>query len=105
MQEFQQDNARPHVARICMAYLNQENINTMDWPSKSPDLSPIENLWDELGRRVNQRPHPPQNVVQLQQALLHEWQHIPQARIQHLFHSMRRRCNALVAARGGHIGY
>ena len=41
---FQQDNARPHTARVAMDYLEQNNINVLSWPSKSLDLNPIEHL-------------------------------------------------------------
>jgi transposase len=49
---FQQDNARSHVARVCQDFLANYNINPLDWPPYSPDLSPIEQLWDEMDRRV-----------------------------------------------------
>ena len=42
---FQQDNTRPHVARVCQDFLANHNINPLDWPPYSPDLSPIEHLW------------------------------------------------------------
>ncbi len=38
------DNARPHTAGACTAYLDQQGIAVLDWPSKSPNLKPIEHL-------------------------------------------------------------
>ena len=71
----------------------------------SPDLSPIEHLWDELGRRVRHRKNPPETLQELRDALVHEWNNIPHAFIQRLIGSTRRRCESVVAARGGHTCY
>ena len=49
---FQQDNARPHSARVTMDFLGQNHVQVLPWPAFSPDLSPIEHFWDQLGRRV-----------------------------------------------------
>jgi transposase len=102
---FQYDNARCHVTRVCQDFLNQNHIHGLPWPALSPDLSPIEHLWEELGRRVRHRQNPPETLQELRDALVHEWNSIPQAFIQRLIGSMRRRCEAVVAARGGHTRY
>jgi transposase len=102
---FQQDNARPHTARIAQDYLQQELIQMFPWPAFSPDMSPIEHIWDELGRRVHRRQPQPANMEQLMAALIDEWRNIPQLRIRRLMQSMRRRILACIAARGGHTRY
>ncbi|KAI4883694.1 hypothetical protein NFI96_031976, partial [Prochilodus magdalenae] len=40
------NNARPHVARVCRQFLENEGIDTIDGPTGSPDLNPIEHLRD-----------------------------------------------------------
>ena len=49
---FQQDNARPHSARVTTACLRRHRVRMLDWPACSPDLSPIENVWRILKRRI-----------------------------------------------------
>ena len=77
---LQQDNARPHVARVCQDFLANYNIEPLAWPPYSPDLTPIEHMWDELDRRVRKRrnpPPPPATLAQLRNALIDEWNNIP----------------------------
>lgn len=102
---FQQDNARPHSARLTADYLHQNNVNVLPWPAYSPDLSPIEHIWDQLGQAVSRRAVRPVNRQELIHALQEEWDNIPQFRIQRLVRSMRRRCRACLDANGGHIVY
>ena len=74
---LQQDNARPHVARVCQDFLANNNIAPLAWPLYSPDLTPIEHMWDELDRRVRKRRNPPTTLAQLRNALIDEWNNIP----------------------------
>ncbi|GFS66043.1 transposable element Tc3 transposase [Trichonephila clavipes] len=52
---FMDDNARPHHANIVDECLQSEDITRMDWPAYSPDLNPIEHVWDMLCRRIAAR--------------------------------------------------
>ncbi|GFS59195.1 transposable element Tcb1 transposase [Trichonephila clavipes] len=47
---FQQDNARPHTARVAQDFLR--HFQTLPWPARSPDLSPVEHVWDQLKRQM-----------------------------------------------------
>ncbi|GFV16839.1 transposable element Tcb1 transposase [Trichonephila clavipes] len=62
---FMDDNARPHRANIVDEGLQLEDITHMDWPAYSPDLNPIEHVWDMLGRRIAARQPPPTYLPEL----------------------------------------
>ena len=53
---FQQDNARPHVARTALTFLATEHVRLLPWPARSPELSPIENVWSMVADRVARYP-------------------------------------------------
>ncbi|EFN66011.1 Transposable element Tc3 transposase, partial [Camponotus floridanus] len=77
-----QDNARPHVARVVTNFLNEINIERMVWPAISPDMNPIEHLWDILKRRVQK--HNAQTLAALRNALQEEWNNLKQEEIRNL---------------------
>ena len=52
---FQDENARPHRARIVTDSPAQEGIKDLQWPSRSPEMNPIEHVWDPMGRNVCKR--------------------------------------------------
>ncbi|KAH0816635.1 hypothetical protein GEV33_006156 [Tenebrio molitor] len=82
------DNARPRIAQI---------------PARSPDLNPIEHVWDKVERRVKVRTPAPANLRDLSAAIIQECQEIDQAVIQDLLEGMPRRMEAVIQARGGNI--
>ena len=88
-----------------MDFFNQNGVQVLPWPVFSPDLNPIEHLWDQFRKRVYSRCHPPINRQQLAMALQEEWDKITQDQIQRLIRSMRRRCQATLDANGGHTRY
>ena len=85
---FQQDTALAHDARGTRDFLQQHNIIIMLWPALSPDLNPIEHLWDEIQRKLNEVRPRPITAADLSVAFLRIWAAIPMAFIKHLIHSM-----------------
>jgi len=49
------DNAHPHSANYTRQVIAENHVATLECPSRSPDLSPIEHVWDILGRRIYAR--------------------------------------------------
>lgn len=102
---FQDDNAPAHRARVVTTFLEEQDVTVLRQPALSPDLNPIEHLWDELGRAVRRRDPQPTNLHQLRQILVEEWNAIPQNRLAQLVDSMPRRLADVIAARGGYTRY
>ena len=60
---FQHDNVPKHTSILVKGFLKQESVNIMQWPAQSPDLKPIENLWEIVNRKVNSDPNKLYQVI------------------------------------------
>ncbi len=85
---IQQNNAKPHTAAITTAWLRSRRVRVLNWPACSPDLSPIENFWRIIKRKILQRR--PRTLQQLETYIRQEWDQIPTPKLQKLITSMPR---------------
>ncbi|CAK9801111.1 Transposable element Tcb2 transposase [Anthophora plagiata] len=99
------DNDPKHTSTICRNYLLQlqENfeVKMMVWPPQSPDLNPIEKLWDHIDRQVRKRC--PKSEKHLWEILQSEWNLIDIEVMKKLVARMTRLVNAVIKARGGYV--
>ena len=104
---FQQDNDPKHSSNLATQWFQDNNIEVMVWPAQSPDLNPIENLWEELKKVLRKYPKPPKGVHELWDRVVEEWNKnkIPPKICQNLIESMPRRIEAVIKAKGGHTKY
>ncbi|GFU13776.1 transposable element Tcb2 transposase [Trichonephila clavipes] len=96
---FQQDNARPHTERVAQDFLR--HFQTLAYPARSPDLSPVEHVEDQLKRQMPSC----HSVHALEWAVQDLWAHLPQDNIRYLINSMPDRGVACIAAGGGRTSY
>ena len=102
---FQEDNASPHTSKIAKAARDASGMKFLPWPAQSPDLNPIENLWQDIKRAVYNRPKKPKNLIELERVVKLAWKAIPLKCIQVLVDSMPRRVEACIAAKGAPTKY
>ncbi|GFV58489.1 transposable element Tcb1 transposase [Trichonephila clavipes] len=74
---FQQDNARSHMAHIVQRFFVNPQIELLLWQARSPDLSPIENMWSMVAQRLNQITPPAATPDQLLQRVEAAWSAVP----------------------------
>ena len=97
------DGAPANTARATRDLLQASRINILPWSSYSPDLNPIEHIWNVIGRKVRARD--PRNVKELKRAVLEEWNILQQLVYQEYVLSMLSRCRVVINANGGHTGF
>ncbi|GFV06025.1 putative transposase like protein [Trichonephila clavipes] len=92
-------------ARSIKAFLAEQNIPLLDWLGNSPDMNPIDNIWELMKREVSKDVIT--NKTQLLERIIHVCNYHPQMQetVQSCIDSMPRRIEALIAAKGGSTKY
>ena len=78
-------------------WFQSKKVKLLEWPNQSPDLTPIENLWDDIRQKVGQQRHSPK--AELLQDLKFHWSKISKSTLEALIESMPRRCAALIKSK------
>lgn len=97
---FQDDGAPCHRSKVVKAWFQQHSVTPMhEWPGQSPDINPIENLWNIMKNHVNKSK--PTGRVTLVEAIIRAWHHtVTLETLQTLVESMTRRIACVIAAKG-----
>lgn len=102
---FQHDNDPKHTSKLCTNYLQSKEdegvLEVLEWPPQSPDINPIELLWEELDREV--RMMKPSGEKSMFDCLKTAWEDLKIEKLQKLVERLPRICEAIIKAGGGHI--
>ncbi|GFY06792.1 hypothetical protein TNCV_2203251 [Trichonephila clavipes] len=101
---FQQDKARSHVAKT-FGDVYSQNMKILSWPAYSTNMSPIEHVWDLVGRRLNRDMRPATSKYELFLPMREIRNYVPQPVFPNLFDPVPRRTASLIASRGGYTKY
>ena len=74
---FQQDNDPKHASRKAKEWFETNDIRVLMWPAQSPDLNPIEHLWQYLKRQLNAYETESKGILELWERVEREWNEIP----------------------------
>jgi transposase len=102
---FQEDNAPCHKSGAANRWKEENDVQVLPWPAQSPDLNPIENLWQDLKRRLRLNNFKSKNKQELFHLLQEEWFNTNPKTINKLIDSMPRRIDAVIKSRGNPSRY
>lgn len=102
---FMHDSAPCHTAKKVKSFLREKNVKVLEWPGNSPDLNPIENLWELMKRQIFQENIT--NIRSLTERLIAVWHRSEKIKenCRKCIESMPKRIRAVIDARGGTTKY
>jgi transposase len=102
---FMQDNASIHASHSTRDWIGLHGIPLVDWPSRSPDLNPIENVWGIMARRVYMNGKQYASVHELKVAIERCWNSLTAQELSRLTGSMSDRIFHCISCQGKHVNY
>lgn len=97
---FQQDNAAIHTSKETMQWLQDHNVELLEWPARSPDLNPMENLWGILVRKIYAEGKQYATIDELKAAISKAWENIEKSVLENLTVSMTNRIFQVINRNG-----
>lgn len=95
---FYQDNDPKHTSHVAKLWLVYNCPKLLQTPAQSPDLNVIEHVWEELARKLYKNKY--NTLAQLKEGIEREWNNITPEFCANLVHSMPRRLEAVIKAKG-----
>ena len=102
---FQQDNATIHTTDAVIAFLVENQIETLKWPPQSPDLSPIENIWNAMKMKMKAMKPRPRSHAKMRDAMLKIWGELTDDILEHLVSTFKDRLRKCLKAKGDLIKF
>ena len=102
---FQQYGARYHTAHSVLSFLKDQGVEVMKWPPQSPDLNPIEAVWNMLNISIDKQMKDTHSYQELERVVQEEWKKLDVRKIPSCIDSMPSRCKNVIKNKGGYSGY
>jgi transposase len=99
---FQHDNDPKHVSKYTRTWLNNNNINVLEWPSQSPDLNPIEHIWSDIKYQLRKLSRQVTSKEDLWDKLQDIWNNIEVEKCTKLIETIPKRISDVIKAKGGY---